>query len=86
MYEDIDITARAHPRLGVVIPYKCALQRNIRDLGFIKHLFQPVQLVVHLAVTVEGYHYLIFKPIFDLSVSDKVVFYQRITDDMGKVV
>ena len=82
----INITACPHPRLGVILPYHRPFERYKRDFRFIQDFAQSPKLIVYLLISVNCEHHLFLKFCLDFTISDKVVFYQRVADKMGKVM
>lgn len=47
---------------------------------------QTVQFIVYLLIAIDRKHHLFLIFCLDLIISDEVIFYQRIADEMGKVM
>lgn len=45
-----------------------------------------VQFIVYLLIAIDRNHHLFLIFFLDLIISDEVIFYQRISDEMGKVM
>ena len=59
VHEDIDITARAHPRLSVVATHYSALKRQELNTRLLKCLAQLFVLIFYLLMTVDRGEYML---------------------------